>query len=364
MTRRPWEPSPSQLALLRTCLASDDAVEVRLREWEALVELDDIDGGSARLIPYLYRRISRAGVAARDHGRIKGIYARYWYLHHRDTAPALELLGELRDAGAEFLLLKGAALRALAYGDDAPTRPADDVDILVAADAVTAVVAVLEERGLAPVSEYSVEYSLRARKSLGMSGPDGSVDVNWRLHEFRADPRLEERVRASAIEIDVRGQTFDTMAPTYHLLHALVHGSAWNPVPGIRWILDAGLLATLPEGPGRVEWGLFVAEVGACGWRDPVLGQLLFLRDVLDVPVPPDVIGGVQALRPSLPGALMNVALTRRSRAGRRLCRVAYAEYLTSGRDLRGPGAALRYPVGNAEVVAAMAREWRAARRR
>ena len=63
-------------------------------------------------------------------------------------------------------------------------------------------------------------------------------------------------------------------------------------------MLDAGLLSSRVDG---VEWSLFVAEVGACGWRDPVLGQLLFLRDVLDVPVPHDVIEGIRALRPSVP---------------------------------------------------------------
>lgn len=361
MNRRPWEPSPAQLALLRTCLAPDDAVERRLREWEAIVPLDDIDGGSYRLIPFLYRRISQAGVTARDHGRIKGIYARFWYLYHRDTEPALGVLARLRDAGMPFLLLKGAALRSVAYGDDAPTRPADDVDILVPPGSVIAAVTMLQGCGLVPVSEYSVEYSLRARKSLGMSGPQGSVDLNWRLHEFRADPLLEDRIRSSAISIGVRGRPFETMAPTYHLLHALVHGSAWNPVPGIRWMLDAGLLASRPNG---VEWSLFVAEVGANGWRDPVLGQLAFLRDELDVAVPPDVIAGVRALRPSVSGALMDVALTRRSRAGRRLSRVAYAEYLTSTDAVRGMQAAYRYPAGNARVLAAMAREWRTARRR
>jgi hypothetical protein len=359
VSRRPWEPTPAQLALLRTCLAADDAVEARLREWEASVDLDDIDGGSYRLVPFLYRRISRAGVTARDHGRIKGIYARHWYLYHRDTAPALEVVAFLRDEGVPLLLLKGAALRSVAYGDDAPTRPADDVDILVPPGVVRDVIALLEVRGFAPVSEYSVEYSLRARKSLGLSGPEGSVDVNWRLHEFRADPALEDRIRASAIRIDVRGQEFATMAPTYHLLHALVHGSAWNPVPGIRWILDAGLLAS---GRSDVEWGTLVAEVGACGWRDPVLAQLEYLRDVLDVPVPAGALDGVRAQRSSAPGVLMDIALTRRSRLGRRLCRVAYGEYLTSGGDMRGLPVALRYPASQARTLAAMGREWRRAR--
>ncbi len=359
MIRRdpPWVPEPGQLALLRACLAPDDLLERRLHEWESTVLLDDVDAGSYRLLPFLYRRVSRLGLAARDHGRLKGVYARHWYLYHRDIAGSLRILADLQDQGLSFLLLKGVALQALVYGGDPPTRPGDDVDILVAAHDATAVADGLVSAGLRPAPGAPFPYVLATYRSFGFSGPAGTIDLNWRLHDYCADPLLEARLSATSTDVDIRGLPFRTARPVYHLLHALVHGSGWNEVPGIRWVLDAGLLA---RGLDEAEWSLFCSEVAACGWRRPILAQLTFLRDEAGAEVPDRVLETLAEIPPSAAGTLMDFSLTRRSWPAKRATRLAYATYLGLPDGRSGARLLLGYPVGNAKVLMGMARARRA----
>lgn len=117
-----------QRRMLLACLSEDADFVEALRAWEESIELDDIDYGTMRLVPYLYRKIERLNVPARDMGRLRGIYSRFWALHHVKAVPALDAIADLP---LPYLVLKGTALQALAYGNDPATRPSDDVDVLV-----------------------------------------------------------------------------------------------------------------------------------------------------------------------------------------------------------------------------------------
>lgn len=313
-----------------------------------------------RLLPYLYRRLEACGIAAVDHGRIRGIYARYWYLHNTQAIPSLTELAHLRNNGLRFLLLKGTSLQFLVYGQDPPTRPADDVDILIDGNDLNEWVAYFTEVGYQNTSHYSQSYSHATRKSMGWEKPGSSIDLNWRLNEFSLDPAFEKRVFARSVPIVIRDFTFDSPSTADHFLHTILHGSGWNPVPTVRWILDACLLAGQMT---ESDWRVVITEIGLCGWRTPMLEQMEFLCDEYQADIPAWVIQEVATLKKSRAGSLAYRALTLPTRSARRRARVLYAEYLNN-RDYTGKsGLAWKYPFRQPAVLISMFAEYRRATR-
>jgi len=359
-TRTPWKPSPEQSLLVRACLSNCSELESFLRKWESEYDFDAIDFGCMRLLPYLYRRLEACGIVAVDHGRIKGIYTRYWYLHNTKAIPSLTELALLRNNGMRFLLLKGTSLQFLIYGQDPPTRPADDVDILINSDQLNAWVSQMSQLGFQSTSHYSQSYSLATRKSMGWEKPGSSIDLNWRLNEFSLDPAFEQRVFTRSVPISIRDFTFDSPCIADHFLHTVLHGSGWNQVPTVRWILDSCLLA---REMSESDWLVVVTEIGLCGWRTPMLEQMEFLRDEYQANIPGWVINEVAALKKSHAGILAHRALTLPTRSARRRARVFYAEYLNNRNYMGGSGLGWKYPFRLPTVLISMFAEYRRATR-
>lgn len=358
--RSPWTPSPEQSLLVRACLSSCTELEPLLRKWESEYDFDAMDFGCMRLLPYLYRRLDACGVVAVNHGRIRGIYTRYWYLHNTQAIPSLAELALQRDKGLRFLVLKGTSLQYLVYGQDPPTRPADDVDILIHGSDLNAWVSHMSQLGFQSTSHYSQNYSLATRKSMGWEKPGFSIDLNWRINEFSLDPLFEERVFKRSVPIVIRDFSFDSPCIADHFLHTVLHGSGWNQVPTVRWILDACLLA---RAMSDADWSVVVTEIGLCGWRAPLLEQMEFLRDEYQAEIPSWVIRDVSALRKSSAGILAHRALTLPTRGARRRARVLYAEYLNKRRYTGKSGLAWKYPIRQPAVLVSMLIEYRRATR-
>jgi len=354
-----WKPDPVQELLLKACIAEDQSTELALRAWEEQSVLDDIDVGSMRLIPYLYRKLERSGIFARDHGRIKGIYARSWYLHNRRAIPAIDIVRSFPENSPPFLLLKGSALQVLVYADDEPTRPADDVDILIRPQDIYTFVELLVQRGFDSNFLYSIEYSELILKSLGLRKGDLELDLNWRVNGYSRDQFVEERIFGRAQVIELRGVQFNTLSSPDHFLHTLLHGSGWNSIPPIRWVLDAALLAQILT---ESDWNLVVSEVVSCGWRTPILQQLKYLKKTFAVEVPQWVLNQIEDSQISIAGVLMNQAVAQPTRFRRRLHRFAFAEYFSIRSYSGSPHPWISYPMRLPSVWMKIVREFRQAR--
>ena len=281
-----------QRLVLQACLCADDEFPQALRAWEGSIELDDIDYGTMRLVPYLYRKIERLGVPARDLGRLRGIYARFWALHHVKAVPALDAIAELP---VPYLVLKGTALQALAYGNDPATRPSDDVDVLVRPSQREAALRYLLRDGFDFEVELPMETILNLRKGASLLKAGVAVDLHWNPLYWSRDLALVDRIFERATPIDYRGRELKSLGVTDTLFHTVTHGFGVNSVPPIRWVLDAALLIKQHE----IDWPLFVAEAKASGWARATASQLRILRDEFAVKVPSDVIAGLA----SAPGA-------------------------------------------------------------
>lgn len=289
-------------ALLRACLAADDELERRLREWERAVALDAVTGDAVAVLPYLHQRVIAARVVPRDAGRIKGIYARAWVVDERAGGVA-SALSRFR---VPTVLLRGAAVRTLAYGVG-PGRSVDD----------------------------TVQLSGRVEDA-SVPGPP-SRD---RFADSTGDPAVMTRALASSVPLG--SGPARTPAPAYHLLDALLRRTGWFPHIGVQPLLDAGLIAARLA-PG--DWDVFVDEATRCGW-----GPLLAtgLADLVSVggAVPADVSARIAGL-PAGAGVRLLMLGARQSGRRRTAARGAFGWYLADPDRAHGLAVCTDYPVRN-----------------
>jgi hypothetical protein len=270
--------SRAHVALIKACLASIEDFEPRLRAWESLLEIGDIDYASLRLVPYLYRRAQSFGVNLRDGGIAKGLYLRSWYLYNTAGIAPMQKLSNL-DSLAGAIVLKGAALRQTIYRNDPPTRPADDVDFLIPRCRMESAVGQLQSMEFVIDSIFSIFPMVNLRNSIGLRNGPLNVDLHWGINPICLDPDFFQRMfsRASA------GQMGYLLAsPTDNLIHTLIHGYGSNQIAPIRWILDAALLVE----EGDIDWSLLEVELFRTGWGQMGKHQIAILTQVYDVKVP------------------------------------------------------------------------------
>ncbi len=282
-------PTADQEVLLRACLGSGERALDAWREWSSRVVLDDIDNGSQRLVPLLYRNLVRLGVGQTEIGRYQGIYRKAWYenqLHLRDLR---RVLAAMAAAGVECMVLKGIPL-AVSYYEEIALRPMADLDILVHPSAATAAARALTDLGYSPAIDTAADLpvdfvnSINAANFVADSRSD--VDVHWRvfLDYWREDA---EASFWEASETAQAGDTkFRTMNASDLLLHACVHGIAWNPTPPMRWVADAAMI--LRARGSDFDWKLASSRARVLGLALPFREALAYLETVI-----PDELTGV-----------------------------------------------------------------------
>ena len=202
-------------------------------------------------------------------------------LRGRAYARIVEELSALL-AGVPFLLLKGAAVGPLYYADPA-LRHAHDVELLVSSGA-----------------------AVRA----ALSGSAFSRVRRHYVHTSGLPLRVYTRLFVPRFGFDERslwdGSVAQTLNTSDALALALIHASRSLSRHSARWACDAHAIIRR----GAVDWTRFVATVVATGAAPPVAAQLRWLHDVLDVPVPADVLAALDA-RAGRAGLLERAVINR-----------------------------------------------------
>jgi hypothetical protein len=255
--------------LLMACTADDRNFESELRKWEQVQDINEIDFATMRLIPYLYKKAKSLNVSMSNEGICRGLYLRAWYMLATVGSPSLEWVRE-REQFNSAVILKGAAFQATIYGKDPPTRPADDLDLLIPSNAVDAALDTLEVAGLKVDHGLSRQSIRSLRNGTNLYGNHMAIDVHWNLLPVSLDPTFTPRVLSRSVLVH---GGLRTLCSADHLLHTFVHGFARNEILPIRWVLDAVLLIR----EGDIDWGLFWKEVSLTGWHRVVRRQIRFL---------------------------------------------------------------------------------------
>ncbi len=282
--------TPVQERLLTIIYGPEEDARALFEEWQAGVDMADLDDGCYRLYPYLYRRIR--GFAP-DHpflGRLKGLFRRSLYRNHLLFQWARDILERLQAEGIDCIVLKGAAL-VRSIGFSAGFRPMADVDLLVRPGDARRAMRVADPL-FHPVLDDPLLGDLHLQLRHGLSVMDDrrlEIDLHWRLSGTWAsgeDPDAPFWETAEAI--DLHGRPALALAPTELLYHVLVHGIPRNPVPTVRWISDSlDILAAEGE---RIDWPRFIRLGARYKQRLLLHTALAYLRARFGAAVPQHVL--------------------------------------------------------------------------
>jgi Uncharacterised nucleotidyltransferase len=254
----PW-PGTDELLLLCAALLDDRrAVEAWRRLGGAEDFIERLNRNAHWVLPQLYRNLLSLGVESPSMGRLKGVYRHAWYSNQRLLHDAAPVLGALRDAGLEPMVLNGAALVAL-YARDLGVRPIDTVEIVVPRDQTPRAAAILAASGL------------------GSIGPRG-----WAVLAPGTDPE----VRAQATIAVLAGVPTLVPCATDQLLRACT-GGRWLSPGTTTWIVDA--LLVLRAEDHRIDWDRLVRRARAGRVRLAAADALRFLEREFTIGLPEGV---------------------------------------------------------------------------
>jgi hypothetical protein len=282
-------PTAEQSLVLHAALDPAPTAAAAWQRWRDAVEFDDVDHGSTRLLPLVYRNLGAEAFDAEVAGRLKGLYRRSWSHNQLIFKRAAEAIAVLEGAGIETLVTKGASLALLSYGD-VGARPMDDVDVLVPIERAMDAIELLSAAGWEPDHEDPPTWT-RVHHSLGFTGPSsGEVDLHW----FSLwQPASDAELWRASVPLELAGAATRAPCPADQLLLACVHGTPWSPLPPFRWIADA--ITVISSAAERLEWDRFVSEAERRQVTVAAAAALGYLREEFGAPVPDPVLAGLAA---------------------------------------------------------------------
>ena len=284
---------------MRASLLPADAGRAAWQAWRRDADLDQIDRGSARLLPLLWFNLLANGVRDPWLPRFKGVYRHSWFANQVWMRRVREVQAVLGAVGSQPVFLKGIAL-ANGYYANPGLRPMDDLDVLIPVDCVEASLAALAAGGWRSTVDQP-QLVLRTVHAVELLSAGGDkLDLHAHLLQGSLDARQDARRRARAMTLTLADGRLTVLEPTDQLLHVLVHGVESDP-PAPRWLADA--LVVMRRRPD-IDWRRLRADAAAES-RSLAVAQALdelvevFGRD--GVPVPDAVLNAYRRRRrPSL----------------------------------------------------------------
>lgn len=285
-------PTREQELLLRAALLQGEPALHAWQHWRMQVNLEqERDAGTYRLLPLVYHNLRALGLDDPLMSKLRGIYRREWYKNQMLFHTIAEVLRLFHAAGIETMILKGAALTLLYYKDYG-LRPLGDFDVLVPTVKRRAAIEVLTQAGWKPIShpvEKLTGAVLDVRHAWGFANErQHQFDLHWHVLMQCCYPNANDDFWADAVPVQVADVPTRALNPTDQLLHACVHGAAWNYVPPLRWIADA--MVILNASHSEVEWARLIAQAEKRRLILPLRRALTYLRDSFGVAIPAHVL--------------------------------------------------------------------------
>jgi len=292
-------PSPEQELLLKAALLKGEGALRAWSEWQARANPDDLDQGSRRLLPLLWHNLSGLEEVKDDASLMeaRAAYRRTRTENNLLLHQAASFLKDLRAAGHPAMLLKGLALIVRYYGD-CGLRPMGDFDVLIPAERTEDVIGLLQIAGWKPIPRAQEAFTRPYREVVhghAFRRSDGwCVDLHWHVMEECVWPGADDDFWSAAEEVDLKGIPALLLNPADQMLHVCVHGTKWENIPTLRWVADAA--AVMAVSGSTLDWDRLVAQASKRKLTLPVRAALGYLRVLLDIPVPGEVLERLESL--------------------------------------------------------------------
>lgn len=349
----PW-PTVAQSHLLQAILGDDALAAGEYRAWRAATDLAaPVDFATYRLMPSLYLRLNKLGIADDFSGRCRGTYRRAWAENTLLFGEVSKVLERLNAAGIPTLLLKGAAL-ALVYYPEQAARPMSDIDVAVRiedADRAMAVIAATPGWRRSSTSKPDVERLYK--HATGFERGSMQLDLHWYCLMETRQVAANDWLWRDAVSFELHGIKTLRPRPSALLLSVIVHGMRCNPASPVRWIADA--VQILRQDSGRIDWDELLAFAARQRLSSRLGLGLDYVRRHFGCAIPPDVVARLLGRRRGMVERMENSLYLADPAAyddsfRQRLWRVA-ANYVAvtgarsgAGLAVRMPLAALRFP--------------------
>jgi hypothetical protein len=249
-------PTAAQELLLRACLAPEEEALAAWERWCATSDLDAIEEESFRHLPLAWYRLQKVAARDRTFEIAKGVYRRAWYRNQLLFRGLNDVLDRLADERIDVLLLKGTSLATRFYPSPA-TRPMGDIDLLVPHREAARAVDVLRRDGWRPVKRTPTSRLVGYAHAVSLIQGQTNLDLHWNALWPQRRPEVDRPFWERAQRIEQAGRPVHVLAPTDELFHACMHGArlsqnaySWAPLPLIRWITDAFMIARSSD----VDW--------------------------------------------------------------------------------------------------------------
>jgi hypothetical protein len=212
------------------------------------------------MLPMVYRNLTAEGLPEPELGPLKGVYRQSWYRTRLALASAFSAVDSLRAAGIAPVALKGLGLMATTYPEPA-LRPMHDADLLFRPAEFERAVDTLIEAGWKPLRGGRADYLRRIKvfHALPLLSASGfELDMHRYMLEENCFAGADAPVFDHIVEGVIGEHTITTLGPEDHVVNACVHGVRWDPVPALRWVIDA--VTAIRTAGLAFEWDYVVAE--------------------------------------------------------------------------------------------------------
>lgn len=284
-------PNLQQELLLRAALMEGKYALDAWNEWKSSVEIENIDYGSLRMLPLLYRNLQTIGINDPLMSKFKGVYLRTWYenqiLFHKMSV----LLRSFHDAGIVTMILKGAALVLLHYKDYG-LRPMSHIDVLVRIKDALQAVNLLSNMEMKAQEAFTESTISVAHAHVFKDAAGQEFDLHWYLMQEYRYPHADDDFWDGAVSVKVNDVFTYALNPADLLLHICVYGAKWDQVPSFRWVADA--MTIINSSQNEIDWNRLLIQAKTRRLIIPLRKTLDYLRDLLDAPIPNDVLQSIQ----------------------------------------------------------------------
>jgi Uncharacterised nucleotidyltransferase len=280
-------PDAEQELLLAACVREGEAALEGWQRWRERVGVASADAHSLRLVPLAYRRLSELGVPSSELSDLKGAYRLSWSRTQMLFFRTGSAVAQLEGAGIRTLVLKGAAVALLDYGDPG-TRPMSDIDVLVAPEDASRAMQVLADLGWRPLVARPAQLVGILHGHPFTEGENRGIDLHWQALQRR---QSDQDLWDGAVPLELRGAGTLAPDPAWRLLHSLVHGAESGDPPAIRWVTDAAAVLRAND----VDWDALVGHALARGVTLIAARSLAYLRETFALPIPGEPVEALAA---------------------------------------------------------------------
>ena len=217
-------PTPQQELLLKAALLPNQKAIDAWEKWASQVDIEDLDTGSYRLLPLVYRNLESqdAPIEHPAWPRLKGYYRKTWVENQLLFYRMTKLVRQFQDAGIETLVLKGVPL-VLLYYKDYGARPMGDFDLLVQAEQAPLALDLLLESGWESViglpKSFDEAFMANCHAHMFRKEGDGDFDLHWHVLADSRHLNANDDFWEGAEPTKLHDVSILALNPTDQLLH-------------------------------------------------------------------------------------------------------------------------------------------------